>query len=845
MSRKVRIIALMAATEGDHEDVIDFFLKSGANVNPRASALKTDSQLGGSTPLITATRKENLSVVKKLLKRGADVNRPDSNNGWTPLKSAAHQGNFEIVKALLEAGADPNIADNTNYTPLMNAVSGEHEEVVKILLKHNADPNVQSGDNPEDEEWEPGRAALMDAAVSGNVSIARQLLKAGANPNQLNAKGRTALHSAVISANPDMVAFLLKEGSDPNIYGSDEEPMSALDLALRRWAGEDEDKREGGVTDVLRLMLEKGMPTDGGSLNETALDLVTQGRIEVIEMLGKHGFSVDVNYSRDGDNKLLRLAALGDLMLEEGSRLIDIGADVNCTNTLGLPVLSMAVRSGAKRFSKMLLKAGADVMKRNGNNVLAYDLAVIYGHDDITDLLIQHMNQVVSPVDKQAEDGTTALMQAAMTSDVKSVQELLSAGADASRRDRQGESPLSYAVANDLIEVVQVLRAAGAEKLPGDESISPQSIVHAGGQGALGTILDLLDAGVPIDYANANGNTALTEAKAHPGVIKALVRLGADLSHRNRDGKTAYMFAAAMSRTLVTRVLKDLGSPVDEPAELDGFAQVQALLKTLSAQVSSTDEEEADNESDVEEGGDALLMACLTGDALTVSRQIDAGADVNYENDEGLTPLEVAVAGLSREGLSRRRERDFEQIIDLLLSSGADPNRGRTSPLVLATVSSRLHIVNAMIRAGADIDAATELPTDEHGGSLLATALYAALMPLVEGYGVDERVSLAILEAGPDLLFRSNDGSMAIHCASQCGKTEVLGKILDLAPDLIDAADHDGLTPLMFAAARGQTNAISVLLQRGASRSLQDNEEKTAADIAQEAGHLQAATLLS
>lgn len=156
---------LMAAIEGGHEDVIDFLLKSGANVNPEVIARMEVEGLGGASPLYTATRKENLAVIRKLLKRGVDVNRP-SGNGWTPLKSAAQQGNLEIVKALLDGGADPNIGDNTNYTPLMNAVSGEHEDIVKLLLKFRADPNLQSGDNPEDDDWEPGRTALMDAAAT-------------------------------------------------------------------------------------------------------------------------------------------------------------------------------------------------------------------------------------------------------------------------------------------------------------------------------------------------------------------------------------------------------------------------------------------------------------------------------------------------------------------------------------------------------------------------------------------------------------------------------------------------------------------------------------------------------
>jgi hypothetical protein len=40
-------------------------------------------------------------------------------------------------------------------------------------------------------------------------------------------------------------------------------------------------------------MLKKGLPSDRGSLHETALDLVTDGYLEVVELLRKHGFSVD------------------------------------------------------------------------------------------------------------------------------------------------------------------------------------------------------------------------------------------------------------------------------------------------------------------------------------------------------------------------------------------------------------------------------------------------------------------------------------------------------------------------------------------------------------------------
>ncbi len=165
--------------------------------------------------------------------------------------------------------------------------------------------------------------------------------------------------------------------------------------------------------------------------------------------------------------------------------LLKIGADPNYKSPAGLSVLSLAARNGAVRLANVLLTAGANVMDRNSANVLAYDLAVIYRHDELVDLLIAHMNQVVPALDRQADDGTTALMRATMAADVKTIEDLLAAGADASRRDRQGESPLSYAVAHDLDEVVQALRSASVERLPGDKVIGPQSIVHAGSQGAL------------------------------------------------------------------------------------------------------------------------------------------------------------------------------------------------------------------------------------------------------------------------------------------------------------------------------------------------------------------------
>jgi uncharacterized protein len=447
----------------------------------------------------------------------------------------------------------------------------------------------------------------------------------------------------------------------------------------------------------------------------------------------------------------------------------------------------------------------------------------IYGHDELIDLLIDHMNQVVPPVDRQAADGTTCLMRTAMAGDVKSIKDLLTAGADATRRNRHGESPLSYAVIHDLDEVVKALRTAGVELLTEDRVVGHESIVLAGDQGALGTILDLLDSGVPIDTIDSDGNTALTTAAVHPGVIEALAKLGANLSHRNREGRTAYMIAAASNRTRMIRILENLGSPIDAPDELEEFVQVQAMLKELGAAPSDSNADEIDGNPDVVVDCDEFMLACLSGDSLTVSRQVAAGVDVNHQDDEGRTALAMAIQGLMQGEVSRRSERNFEQILDALLVAGADPRVGVFPYLVFAAMGKRLHLVNALIRAGASIDR-----TIGDG----QTALFMSLLAPDAGRTADDRCALALLNAGADSALGHESGAMPIHLAAASNYLGALQALLELRPQDVDAKTNIGITPLMMAATEGHAEAVRLLLKFGADRTLKDDEGLTAKDVA-------------
>jgi len=88
-----------------------------------------------------------------------------------------------------------------------------------------------------------------------------------------------------------------------------------------------------------------------------------------------------------------------------------------------------------------------------------------------------------------------------------------------------------------------------------------------------------------------------------------------------------------------------------------------------------------------------LHLACEISSAEIVRCLIDAGADVNKDNDHGHTPLHLACW------------RDSLDIIKFLLNTGADVNAksaGGYTPLHEACVRDYLDIIKLLLNAGAD-----------------------------------------------------------------------------------------------------------------------------------------------
>ena len=99
------------------------------------SGISPDYATKGGTALVLAAIEGYASVVKTLLKHGADVDGTDD-IGRTPLVIAALEGHVDVAKELLDYGANVEVTDDRRMNPLEIAIMGRHEDVVTVLLRH-------------------------------------------------------------------------------------------------------------------------------------------------------------------------------------------------------------------------------------------------------------------------------------------------------------------------------------------------------------------------------------------------------------------------------------------------------------------------------------------------------------------------------------------------------------------------------------------------------------------------------------------------------------------------------------------------------------------------------------
>ena len=154
-----------------------------------------------------------------------------SENGWKHLhatiyKACVTAGATAAVDLLLKAGVDPNFEPYHDGRLLHIAVRHGPFETVELLLKSGADPTSPGGVDKESPLHYAARSALSRNSVNA-------LLKAGANPDDLDGSGRSPLMVAAMYYNVDAVDSLLNGGASPNLAPLGNGQQTALHYASR------------------------------------------------------------------------------------------------------------------------------------------------------------------------------------------------------------------------------------------------------------------------------------------------------------------------------------------------------------------------------------------------------------------------------------------------------------------------------------------------------------------------------------------------------------------------------------------------------------------------------------
>ena len=359
----------------------------------------------------------------------------------------------------------------------------------------------------------------------------------------------------------------------------------------------------------------------------------------------------------------------------------------------------------------------------------------------------------------------------------------------------------------------------------------------------VGEVARLLKSGADPKAVNDLGATPMSEAAVigNLRIIDLLLKAGADPDAVNAHGQTALMVLARTSHVAAAKLLLRKGAKVNAAERLRGqtalmWAAAESqpkMVEALLAAGADPNLRTTVNESQRQVSGEpraqyrpaggytALMFAARQGCLDCAKALVRKGAKVDYADPEGVTALILAVNNF------------WFDMGAWLLDKGANPNLwdwwGRTALYCAVDL-------NTIPRGGrADLPSLDKVTSLQMIDRLLKAGanpnLQLKLLPPYRAVGAD-RGADTMLSIGTTPLIR----------AAKAGDTDAV-KLLLARGALPDLPQQNGITPLMAAAGVGSTNidtrgslktqaqaiaTMEALLAGGAQIDLQDKQGRSA-----------------
>ncbi|KAM7432894.1 Protein fem-1 B [Porites harrisoni] len=362
----------LSAVNGN-TDILRCFIENKADVDARTGNCHC-------TLLIVASKYGHTNAVNVLLQYGANVALTDK-SGRTALHFAAgsSDNSCEILRGLIENGADIDKGRNDNQTPLMIAAQKGHVSVATFLIEHGANVDLQD---------ENGNTALHHTLYGSDVSceILSCLTGSGADVNGVNKVKHTPLMIAAKRGHLNALTLLIKHGAhDVDLQDSDgytalhyavySSDISCEILSCLIGIGADVNARTNNGVTPLMIAAEEGHINGVTSLVKCGANVDLQDKYGNTALHYAAGLSVDERFSDD--------------LPEIVETLLDLGASHMC-NHQGLKPLHQASISGNIAVVEYLIQRPEITREQRVDalELLGASLATQFSHISLLDFLV-------------------------------------------------------------------------------------------------------------------------------------------------------------------------------------------------------------------------------------------------------------------------------------------------------------------------------------------------------------------------------------------------------------------------------------------------------------------------
>ena len=317
--------------------------------------------------------------------------------------------------------------------------------------------------------------ALMAASESGNIGVAKVLIKNGADLNKV-------MRDAIYTEKNNAIMSLINAGADTRM-------AVAYAINTKNYEALKKLQESGNLNSAEQMAIAANAANDGSAATE----------------LKSHIGADDNNFASANNTytPLMKAAEIGNTALL--SAIIASGADINAQNKRGETAAFNAALRGQEEALKLLYKHGADlsITDNRGRTVEMETIekcSIDLFKQIITDKTAEELNQTDNA-------GHNDLMHAVITRDQEKVALLVEKGVDLNTKTKNGLTAMMYAVRmKDNIGVVETLIKGGADINLQDKD-GQTALMLAAKHNRLDIIEKFIEAGCDVTIKDKYGKT--------------------------------------------------------------------------------------------------------------------------------------------------------------------------------------------------------------------------------------------------------------------------------------------------------------------------------------------------